>query len=271
MVSFKTLSNMFRGILKGEDRAADPSATNYFHAEANNIGDRCSGPSLYFPFERMERRSLDSWRPGTRSAIFGGGLIFGQIDDILRETPRSAEDDFVAWGIGIPPRGLKDDMVEALASRFRLFGVRNYDWRDRFDFVPCASCMIPLFDREIEPEHNYVVYAHKRKTPFLMQHQDAPVMDNKHRSLEEVLDFLSSGEIVVTSSYHGVYWAQLLGRRVLCIPYSRKFRSFEHPPMMSDEANWERDIKLATKSAPILGEYRELNRRFFEKYLNRLR
>ena len=61
--------------------------------------------------------------------------------------------------------------------------------------------------------------------------------------MEKVLDFLGSGETVLTSSYHGVYWATLLGRKVLAFPFSSKFYTLKHKPNMYPVELWLRKKK----------------------------
>ena len=48
-----------------------------------------------------------------------------------------------------------------------------------------------------------------------------------------VLEFLGSSEVVVTSAYHGLYWATLLGRKVVVANmFSSKFAAFPYPPAL---------------------------------------
>ena len=83
--------------------------------------------------------------------------------------------------------------------------------------------MSPLFDKEYPITMDIV---HYKNTQW-------PVIDghNNRCTMEEALRFLGSGEIVVTDSYHGAYWATLLGRKVLTTRSDKlKMRQFMHPP-----------------------------------------
>jgi exopolysaccharide biosynthesis predicted pyruvyltransferase EpsI len=56
-------------------------------------------------------------------------------------------------------------------------------------------------------------------------------MSNHEFDFEKVIRFLASGKVVVTNSYHGAYWAILLGCRVcLYHAFSIKFKKMKHQP-----------------------------------------
>lgn len=243
-------------------------AENFFHFSANNVGDQVCGPANYFPQLNCKKRSLRDLSLQTSKIIVGGGLVFNQLSTLSDSTePELDKTSKVSWGVGIPPRGKRDDEVARVASRFDLFGTRNFDWADQLDFVPCVSCMSDQFDGLREPSKEVVVFAHQRKTPDLKEEEGVPFMYNTARPLNEVLRFLASGETVVTSSYHGVYWAQLLGRKVICIPYGNKFQSFQFLPHFATVSSWRSELQSASQTAPLLEHYRELNLAFYRRVL----
>ncbi|TLP69360.1 hypothetical protein FEE96_03500 [Parasedimentitalea maritima] len=239
---------------------------NYFHFDANNIGDQASGPSNYFFRSLCEKHNFKSPPPLDVMVLFGGGSIFQQMEQTIAANQGDLhEKSLVAWGVGLPPKGRRDVAVHSLVSNFDLVGTRNFDWSDEYDFVPCASCMSPQFDTLPEVTHEVVVFKHHRKTPTLQLPDDIPQMTNRLRPLKEVIDFLASGETVVTSSYHGVYWAQLLGKKVVCVPFNNKFYSFEYPPLYSSVDNCINDVRSATQYESTLTRYRKLNVAYWEK------
>ena len=245
-------------------RNDDTSFTNYFHHDADNVGDRLCGPRQYF-FPSVGRNGrLDLGKNVAGRALFGGGQIYSQLERMTKKK-LLPKDNLVAWGVGIPRRGLQDESVKAVAKRFKLFGTRNFDWYQIFDFVPCVSCMHPAFDNTPTPKHDIVVFSHRRKTPGLRVPSGIPHMSNSNRPPRQVVEFLASGHTIVTSSYHGVYWAQLLGRKVICIPFNDKFRTFQHPPTFTTLDAWYRDVKNAWATDPLLEEYRNINRQFAQK------
>jgi Polysaccharide pyruvyl transferase len=238
--------------------------TNFFHSTADNIGDRMCGPGQYiWPKTCTNIPLLSKPDHPITVAIVGGGQIFAQLSAVscsIRD--QNVEAKIIAWGVGLPPKGRRDRLVRQVATQFSAFGTRNYDWREHLDFVPCASCLAPALDDAGSARHEIVAYLHRRKDAPQNIPDEIPVMTNAMRSPREVMEFIASGETVVTSSYHGVYWAQLLGRRVICVPYNDKFQTFQHPPTLVDPASWRSEVGRASRTEPLLEEYRALNHAF---------
>ena len=239
-----------------------PSTVNIFHHRADNIGDRLCGPAQYFWPDRVRNVGFKYELTQPENAILGGGQVFGQTSKFSQYLIENPVGTLVAWGIATPLRGKADASVRDVSSRFSLFGTRNFDWRDDLRFVPCASCMSPAFDAVPQPKHDVVIYAHRKKTPDLVAQDGIPYMTNSLRTAREAIDFIAQGETVVTSSYHGVYWAQLLGRKVICIPYNEKFSTLQFTPKMSTAGTWHDDLNLASRTDPLLDAYREINTKF---------
>lgn len=174
----------------------------------------------------------------------------------------------ILWGAGYNSR---EDQIDSFTvnysdylNSFHLVGIRDYDVGHRW--VPCASCMHPAFDKEYEIRNKVVWFEHKKrlvdnKTFDLMP---APRMMNTGQNMEQIIEFLGSAETVVTNSYHGVYWASLLGRKVVCIPWGSKFNMFKHPPTMATMRNWPEMIDEAKENTKALKECRKANISFYE-------
>lgn len=244
---------------------------NFFHFAADNVGDQMSGPGQYlWPSNCQSAPIGPAYLERLNVAIVGGGQIFSKmgmtVASILEQNPKAR---VVAWGVGLPPIGTRDRAVSEVAKAFSAFGTRNYDRREEFSFVPCASCLSPLFDQVSSPQHELVVYLHRRKAGPIDIPKGIPTLTNAMRPPKEVIDFIASGDVVVTSSYHGVYWAQLLGRRVICVPYNNKFGTFQHKPTMAEPNRWLSAIDASTRTEPLLNEYRNLNRAFAERALEK--
>lgn len=240
---------------------------NFFHSTADNVGDRMSGPAQYFWPRISENAPLgqDMTIPVTK-AVVGGGQIFSQLSSILaRLHMLNPAVKPIGWGIGLPPKGTRDNIVEQVSEGFSALGTRNFEWRDRFAFVPCASCMSPIFDHVAPPKHDIVVYLHRKKAGPIDIPPSLPTLTNSMRPPQEAIDFIASGETVVTSSYHGVYWAQLLGRRVVCIPFNNKFKTFQHMPTLAEPDRWQDVLRKTSSTEPLLEEYRSLNRAFAQR------
>jgi len=239
---------------------------NLYHCTADNIGDLMCGPGQYLWPNSNRNLPLIPIQEHIDNAIIGGGQIFSQLSLILESIYKiNPTAKTIAWGVGLPPEGIKDKLANEVAQKFTLFGTRNYDRRRKLDFVPCASCLSPIFDRVEPPEHEVVFYLHRRKGKPVRTPHTAPIMTNAKRSSLDVIKFIASGATVVTSSYHGVYWAQLLGRKVVCIPYNNKFETFQHRPVIADADDWRSGLTLAVQNLPLLEEYRSINHEFAKK------
>jgi hypothetical protein len=249
------------------------TVTNIFRADATNVGDWYCAPNRYFPLSGRQCDILDL-RPGSLegSVIVGGGGLMGEtfrvfMQEIAKARPRM--DALIAWGIGenfnvdrgggivLPYTQPLPDYLSA----FDLVGVR--DFGTNYRWAPCASCMLPYFDdSRASAEHEIVIYEHKRiRIPI----DGFPRKTNDGNDIDGALNFLSSGEVVITNSYHGAYWATLLGRRVLAIPNLSKMYRFKHAPVISRAQHWKRLIELTVPYPDALVECRAATRAFYEE------
>lgn len=242
---------------------AEGLITNIFHCDARNIGDQMCGPAQYLWSDRSINLREDTTQVPTERVVVGGGQIFSQLPGLVHSVRGAQPNSKIAgWGVGLPIKGRKDQFVREVVSAFDVFGTRNYEWRDEIPFVPCASCLSQAFELDCSPKHEVVIYEHRRKPAPENVPSTIPVLKNDLLDIVRVIDFLASGETVVTSSYHGVYWAQLLGRKVICLPYNEKFRTYQYCPTMANPNDWLQKLKTAKKVGPLLGEYREINMKF---------
>lgn len=244
------------------------AVTSIFHCAAENIGDRMCGPGQYlWPAENKNFR-VSTMRAPSNRVIVGGGQIFSQLPKIVAHIKnRNPRARIVGWGVGLPTRENLRRNVEEAVSSFDAFGTRNYQWRNELRFVPCGSCLSALFDKTSEAKHEVVVFEHRKKAAPENIPNGIPVMRNDSLDAASVINFLASGEIVVTSSYHGVYWAQLLGRKVICIPYNDKFETFQHSPTFAEPGSWKDYLASAKCTEPLLEEYRSINIKYYHDVL----
>jgi hypothetical protein len=228
----------------------------------DNIGDRSCCPLDYLPFTDAVAMDLDEPTPRCDVVIFGGGKIFGSLASKLTPNDRLSGQR-IAWGVSTVqtnPLSIK----YALSRRsMTLIGSRDFG-DQRYDFAPCVSCMSPLFDKSYDAQHPVVLYMHHGKTSKMGMDVPAniPVLDNHCETLASVIAFLGSGETVVSNSYHGVYWALLLGKRVLCVPFSRKFHHYRLPPGYAGPKDWMNRLAGARRQDEMLDICRESTVRF---------
>lgn len=222
--------------------------------DTNNIGDRSCCPFDYFDWGAATVSHIKSAEtPEHDIGIYGGGKLFRGLASYpgVRSGPGITT---IAWGIGTAQSWPFSPSYLRARRRIDLIGSRDFTDK-RFAYAPCVSCMSPLFDAPPAPEHEVVFYAHAGKTKGMGVTPPAgmPVATNRTKTLEEALGFIASGATVVSNSYHGVYWGLLMGRRVLCLPFSNKFGGYRLPPAYARPRNWQAEIKHAIAQPEMLG------------------
>jgi hypothetical protein len=157
---------------------------------------------------------------------------------------------------------LKDaEIYPEIDYRYDLVGVR--DWGTNYRWVPCASCMHPIFDwgRNQPTNKRMVIIDHPMffSINTRSQHKES----NLNKSFEDIVSILSGAEVILTSSYHAAYWGVLLGRRVVVVPWSTKFLRFRWRVEFAYDLDGVRSaIRKATSFPNALKEAREANTSF---------
>lgn len=234
-----------------------------------NVGDLNSSPLLYFDYPGTEHHDIKQavrghdFKKDADLYIFGGGAITPKVAGVNHDLGGIR----VAWGIGQSIKtGEKYAHHTPLAefdrddTFFSLIGSRDVNTVGT-EWVPCASCMSPLFDKEYPIEHDVVVYTNSTKP---VAH---PLVLGNRGAFEDVIRFIASGRVVLTDSYHGAYWATLLGRTAVCShPYSSKFYQYKHQPVTMET---DRHTRSGPQVYPeALAECRAANIAFDAKVRN---
>lgn len=237
--------------------------------DTKNIGDRWCSPYdwLSWPREYVVKDIREAGQKYDLS-IIGGGKIFGGLQG-FNGVQHGAGQRNIAWGVSTVqsfPISLKYRFARRICD---LVGTR--DWGDtRFTWAPCVSCMAPHFDAPQKAEHDVVFYFHGGKTnkQGITIPNDMPSLSNNGHSLDEALSFISSGRTVVSNSYHGVYWALLMGRKVLCVPFSNKFYNYRKPPTYASARNWLKAVNNAQAHPDMLELCRDATRTFHARVIS---
>ncbi|MGM0628846.1 MAG: hypothetical protein ACQESA_00260 [Patescibacteria group bacterium] len=245
---------------------------NIYRKNTTNIGDEFSNPEKYFDFlKNIETIEFTEMSPEylakyveNKNVILGGGGLLEQeyFKDHMKFLLDSDFKNLIGWGIGHNMHGRLDALFSSYdyLDKFDLLGVR--DSVPIFDWVPCSSCMHFFFDKDYGIKNDIVIYEHEN-FPLKEWNTDFPKKKNSD-SFEEVVEFLGSALLVITNSYHGAYWATLLGRRVLIVqPFSSKFFNFKHPLVVANNFDIK-DIENLPVYPKALEECRERNVKFAE-------
>ncbi|MBR0670931.1 polysaccharide pyruvyl transferase family protein [Neoroseomonas soli] len=263
---------------------------NLHRRSTSNVGDLRCAPYLYFPqllgtdaLDILGFRSADEPDPARRRAfkeafaaagaiIVGGGGLF-EIDffapafAFIAEHRRPGQ-KLIAWGAGHNAWTIGDwrKLKQAFTfspDLFDLVGVRDQGYSLRW--VPCVSCMSGAFDRQYAAARGVGLYVHAGtlKNEAFRQRlpHDIETLSNE-AGFEEAIAFLGGSEIVLTDSFHGAYWATLLGRKVIAFPSSSKFYGLRHKVPLCSPEDWNDLLPLAATYPDALEECRDANRTF---------
>ncbi len=231
-----------------------------------NIGDLASCPAQYFEFPEHSIGNYAEPVPECDAVIFGGGTLTQWAAGRAPEVKTR-----ILWGTGSTRHGETEPWPDP--DGFDLIGTR--EWTAEREaaglYVPCASCMSPLFDEHYEIKHEAVRFVNADpsiKSRYPMGADELPTMENTG-SFEDTIAFLGSAPVVVTNSYHGCSFAQLLGRRVVCVPYSSKFHGFKYPVAYSENRgnDWREKAKKTAVYSEVLSDSRAQNIVFYRKVL----
>lgn len=128
--------------------------------------------------------------------------------------------------------------IENQIGRFKSIAIRDFNHPSGLKYVPCPSVFfldrLPSKDPPIKRKLGVV---HHRDFPA-KEFEDCKDAITNERSIWEVLTFIQECETVATTSYHGVYFSQLLGKKVVLdrsSDFSKKFKYFKHPPVVGRE------------------------------------
>lgn len=245
-----------------------------YTTNTSNVGDLASSPLNYFDFG-TKNISHDIVKTINNNIVYFSSIIGGGIHSWLFQNyefyRRINFKNNIAWGIGT---FYLEKYPEAVLNKFSLIGLREANSpmidNKKIFYCPCASCMYSLFDIKYKVNNDVIFYLHQQFTDkefFNSIKQKYPTLDNYNNSFYEVIKFLSSGNTVITNSYHGMYWATLLGKKVVCIDIHNKCKGIKWLPVFADYNNWKEKIENAQTYSTALKEARLLNINFYNKVI----
>lgn len=262
-----------------------------YRCDTPNIGDAYAAPRNYFDFLAMSRPvDIKSLRGvvdretehqkidfgGAALIVGGGGLLDNDYfrDEISLISGLPATALRVLWGTGQNNHAVRN--VSSLfnsryqdLSSFDLVGIRDYP--NPWEWVPCASCMHEYFSQPApEPTLDIVSYLHYDPNLHAEAFNEIPHPLYNKGTFDQAIEHISRGALVLTNSFHGAYWAQLLGRKVIAFPTTSKLLHYRFPIPLCDPTEWRRYTRFAYVAEEALAFSREANTRFAAKVAERL-
>lgn len=243
---------------------------------SSNVGDNNSSPVLYIQNllpknivilrHDMYKLKLLNIFKNDIVILGGGGLIDcmdvwnRKINSILNKSK-----NVIYWGGGFNRHTGRKITEQIDISRFLLFGVR--DKINGLTWVPCPSCLSSRLKLKYPIKRRIGVVFHTEFVNPKLKKYDW--IDN-HASMADIIEFIGSSEVILTSSYHAMYWATLMNKRVVIFNvFSDKFLKFPYPPAVFDN-DLESAMDKAVSYPNALTECIEANKKFFNTVSNTL-
>ena len=245
---------------------------NVVRYKDNNLGDQLSTPALYIrwlanadkidPHDDRYPEMAATLRPRAMIVGVGGQIRNTAVQfDINLAAIGASGILCVAWGIGHNTHNSTAVEYPSYLRDFSLVGLR--DWGSPYEWVPCVSCLHPAFNKVRVTTTDVVLYEHWQMPSGVT---GLPTLRNSHHSIDEVLDFMGSADTVITNTYHGCYWATLLGKKVVVVePFSTKFMSMRYEVPFADHRDWRESLPIARSHPQSLQECRATNNAFAGK------
>lgn len=236
--------------------------------DQTNVGDwNCCPLNYYFNFFRqysLMRHDVEfvDWSEIGRHdvVIIGGGGMINVTHSFNSTINRLLErcDNVVAWGIGYNTHNEQwyqgSDFEEIAFERFGLIAIRDYGHASGLEWLPCPTAMAPEMRKKGEIRRKLGVIEHKNLPIIGLPYQK---LSNAY-NLQDVTDYISTTECIVTNSYHMVYWSHLMGRKAIVYnTFSTKFDYFKYKPEYVEERNANATVTLLEAAADRAEIYSE--------------
>lgn len=186
------------------------------------------------------------------------------LEDIRSKLPTSSAPRYI-WGAGQNSSG-KDFQYPETMAKFDRVGIRDHG--QDYNWAPCASCMHPALTKKYTVKNPVIWFEHKKQLikDKVFGSDSIPRFVNSGSNVEQTIELLGSAEVVLTNSYHGAYWATLLGRKAIVVgAWSSKFQYMKHQPaFMQADQNWRDVVDQATIYANALDECRSATEDFWK-------
>lgn len=239
-----------------------------------NSGDLACGYYRYFA-DKFQPYNVAIWDIGNIDfskiskndvVIIGGGGLLNNSDlwnyNINRLSQKSRY--CFLFGVGFNAHKSGKIIIPLKLKNLRGLAIRDYQHPSQGKYVPCASCLLPELEKKYEIKRKYGVVKHFQHE--LSQELNLPMIMND-APLDDILEFIGSSEIIITNTYHAVYWATLMRKKVILdAPFSEKFDYLRYP-VVRFSGDLDKDEKSALVYDNALAETRALVYDYIEEIL----
>jgi exopolysaccharide biosynthesis predicted pyruvyltransferase EpsI len=246
------------------------SNVNYF----GNAGDYWSSPLHYYNFSNIDFEHVnflnlkDNPIKDKVVVIGGGGLIITKtnyLNQILESIVENNKTIF--WGVGSNTSCVP--YYDILSHpNVLLVGTRDIELSFNHRYLPCVSCKNILFDKSRVESGGIGLIEHP---DYPINIPDLPKITNSSK-IDEILDFIFDKSIIISSTFHGVYWSQLMNKKVLYFnntnEINSKFLNLKHRIPICNKEDYKEKIYNLSKVTGLLEESRYLNDNFYKDVIS---
>lgn len=242
-----------------------------------NTGDVNCCPVDYFNFKKSFipidiREDIPFLIKNDDFVIIGGGGLLNYHPDWNRRINQvlATECKVVFWGVGENTH--YDDTRQKQAINYHSNCILGFRDSNKENYLPCVSCMSNNFDilnNKHDDTHKIGAVCHLENdfTHFLKEHNIPYITNNA--SFLDILQFISDHDMIISNTYHGTYWSQLLAKRIVVInSFSTRFNNFPLYCPSTKELDLTKICNMFYKSKTdhnLLEKCRQLNLDFFNK------
>ncbi len=242
--------------------------------DETNCGDMLCSPLLYYydffkqyRIRRHDIRYIDYAAIAPEDVvILGGGGLLNYSEALNRNINRLLDTGacVISWAPGFNAHtGYSDQpYTEIDFSRFTLVNTRDYGNSVELPYLPDVTCKMEALRRE---------YTIKREIG-IARHKDYPILQfayeeiTNSESVDKILQFIGESQVILSNSYHMIYWALLMGKKVVCVdPFSTKFFGYQHRPSYYTAGENLQECIQQTPIYDVLEEYIRCNDEFFKQ------
>lgn len=252
-----------------------------------NAGDFWSTPLKYYDFKEFNVRQvhfMDVWGAiqgipnfefadiKNKIVILGGGGLLTTEGNFMQQTTEFLvkNNKVIFWGVG--SNTFNTPTYDILNHpNVLLAGIRDIVYGIDVDYLPCVSCKHNLFDK---------IYS-KNDTIGIIEHPKHPIniegisKITNQSDINQIISFIGSKEIILSSTFHGSYWSQLLDKKVLYVKttdsVNSKILNMKHRIPICDTYDCLKKINHVSSTQGMLLESRNLNDVFYEKTIKLLK
>jgi len=200
--------------------------------------------------------------------VIGGGGLITTDNDYLQKTSDFLVNNnkVIFWGVG--SNTFEKPSYDILKHpNVILSGIRDIVYGLDVEYIPCVSCKHSLFDKIYEENSLIGIIEHPEHPVDI---DDIEKISNK-LDIEAIINFLATKRKIISSTFHGVYWSQLLNKEVVyfqkSITTNSKIINMKNRIPICNITNYFQKIESLCSTKGMLNESRKLNDNFYKRVI----